>query len=50
MVDASKPAAYPSGVEPRPDDSRGTSAGARQDEAVTAVSSVAYGFMGSQAL
>lgn len=50
MVDASKPPAYASGVEPRPDDSRGAPAAARQDDAVTAVSSVAYGFMGSQAL
>jgi 2-hydroxy-4-(methylsulfanyl)butanoate S-methyltransferase len=50
MVDASRPPAYASGVEPRPDDSRGAPAAARQDDAVTAVSSVAYGFMGSQAL
>ncbi len=35
-------------MDPRSDDSRG--AAARQDDAVTAVSSVAYGFMGSQAL
>ena len=48
MVDASRPPAYASGVEPRSDDSRG--AGGRPDDAVTAVSSVAYGFMGSQAL
>jgi SAM-dependent methyltransferase len=48
MVDASKPHAYAPGVDPRSDDSRG--AAARQDDAVTAVSSVAYGFMGSQAL
>ena len=50
MVDASRPPAYASGVEPRPDDSRGAPAVVRQDDAVTAVSSVAYGFMGSQAL
>jgi SAM-dependent methyltransferase len=50
MVDASNPAAYASGVEPRPEDARRSPAAGRRDDAVTAVSSVAYGFMGSQAL
>jgi SAM-dependent methyltransferase len=49
-VDASRGPAYALAVEPRAGESRAGPPAARRDDGVTAVSSVAYGFMGSQAL
>jgi SAM-dependent methyltransferase len=50
MVDGPDPAAYPRAVEPGARESPAGPPPARRDDGVTAVSSVAYGFMGSQAL